>query len=381
MTTTVTAIFQTAEQDPGERLAGLLPDFAGRAARYDEADEFAAANFEALKHIRLMSAAVPAEFGGDGLDVAALSPLLRTMARACSSTALAYAMHTHVVALMAWRWRNQKAPFDAMLTRIAREQIVLISSGGTDWLDSGGTARRVDGGFVIDAVKTFASGVPAGTMINTSAVYDDPEAGPTALHFMAPLSAREVAVEPTWRALGMRGTGSHTVRIQGFFVADAGVAARRPRGKWHPLFHMISMIAFPIIYSVYFGIAEAARDAALARVHGRPVTPQLIDLAGRMDTKLAAARIALDDMLATSATQPGLQTTNRIHQSRSNFVEAALAAVESALELVGGSGYLRDCPVERHFRDIQAARFHPLQPAAQRSYAGRLALGLDIDDA
>ena len=31
--------------------------------------------------------------------------------------------------------------------------------------------------------------------------------------------------------------------------------------------------------------------------------------------------------------------------------------------------------------DIQAARFHPLQPYAQRDFAGRMALGLELDGA
>ena len=31
-----------------------------------------------------------------------------------------------------------------------------------------------------------------------------------------------------------------------------------PRGKWHPLFHTISMIAFPLIYSAYVGVAQGA---------------------------------------------------------------------------------------------------------------------------
>jgi len=35
--------------------------------------------------------------------------------------------------------------------------------------------------------------------------------------------------------------------------------------------------------------------------------------------------------------------------------------------------------LERRFRDVQAARFHPLQEKAQLRYAGRMALGLDID--
>ena len=43
--------------------------------------------------------------------------------------------------------------------------------------------------------------------------------------------------------------------------------------------------------------------------------------------------------------------------------------------------YLRANPIERHFRELQAARFHPGQPYAQREFAGRLALGLDVDAA
>ncbi len=40
---------------------------------------------------------------------------------------------------------------------------------------------------------------------------------------------------------------------------------------------------------------------------------------------------------------------------------------------------MRVGPIERLFRDIQAARFHPLQPPAQREVAGRMALGLGLD--
>ena len=41
------------------------------------------------------------------------------------------------------------------------------------------------------------------------------------------------------------------------------ISLKRPQGKWHPLFHIISMIAIPLIYSAYVGIAEAARDLAV----------------------------------------------------------------------------------------------------------------------
>lgn len=367
------------QPDAFERSAALLPQITAKVEQHDGIDEFVAGNYAELQRARLMSAAVPQELGGDGLDAAALAPLLRGLARTCSSTALGFAMHTHVVALLAWRWRHQKAPVDAVLKRVAEEQIVLISSGGSDWLDSSGIARRVEGGFIIDAVKGFASGVEAGTLLNTSAIFDDPDSGPTVLHFMVPLKGPNVTIEPNWRALGMRGTGSHQVRIEGLFIADGAVGARRPRGVWHPLFHLVSMIAFPIIYSVYYGVGEALRDAALAVARRRPMAQSVVELVGAMETELAAARFALADMLEASAGKPGPETTNRIFLGRANIVRALTTLADRALDVAQGSGYLRSGPVERLFRDIQAARFHPLPTHAQQNLAGRMALGLDID--
>lgn len=310
-----------------------------------------------------MSAAVPAELGGDGLDAQDLSRLLAALAHSCSSTALALAMHTHVVALLAWRWRHQGAPVDGLLRRVADEQIVLISSGGSDWLESSGTAQRTDGGFVVEATKGFASGVPAGTLLNTSAVYDDPEAGPTVLHFMVPLNAANVAIEPTWRAMGMRGTGSHQVRLSGFFVPDNAVAARRPKGRWHPLFHLVSMIAIPIIYSVYFGIGEALRDAAVAAAKRRPPTSSLIGRIGALETDLAGARYALADMLAASGGQPGPETTNRIFLDRANLVRALMDVAEKSLEIAQGGaicGQARSSASSATSRPPASTRSRPL---------------------
>ena len=367
------------ESHAQERLSNLLPQFAANAAKCDSTDEFVADNYAALKQARLMSIAVPQELGGDGLNHAEISVLLRNLARACSSTALALSMHTHVTAFLTWRWRNQKAPVDAVLKRVAAEQIVILTSGGSDWLDSSGSARKVDGGFVIDAVKGFSSGAEAGALLNTGAIYDDPEAGPTVVHFMAPMTAKEVTIERNWRAMGMRATGSHQVRIAGLFVPDASIAMKRPRGVWHPLFHMLGMLVFSIIYSAYFGAAEAMRDAAIETAKRRKPTPQLVDAVGAMETELAAARVALDDMIAAADGQPGPDTTNRVFTSKSNLTRALLATADKALEVAQGSGYLRNGPIERLFRDIQGARYHPLTPHAQRDIAGRIALGLPLD--
>ena len=62
--------------------------------------------------------------------------------------------------------------------------------------------------------------------------------------------------------------------------------------------------------------------------------------------------------------------------------EIALAGVEVcdlAMEVAGGSAYFRGSPIERAYRDIRAAKFHPFTPEATLLRAGRAALGLDVE--
>src|SRR5262249_27246622 len=154
-----------------------------------------------------------------------------------------------------------------LLRKVAEKNLVLVSSGGSDWLPGSGTATKVDGGFRISARKVFASGAPAGDLLLTTAVYQDPEAGPTVLPFALPMG--ELKIEQTWRSLGRRGTGSHDLVIDNVFVADAAISGRRVAGKWHPVMHIVTMIAFPVVYGVYLGVAEKARDLAVQQVKRR----------------------------------------------------------------------------------------------------------------
>ncbi len=363
-------------------LAELGPKFAARAAAADEGDRFVADNYRDLRAGGLIEAGVPAELGGGGAGVEELGAMLRELARHCSSTALAFSMHTHQVAAAAWRWRHQKAPLEALLKRVAAERIVLLSSGGSDWLHGSGTATKVEGGFRINARKAFASGAPASDLLMTSAVYEDPQAGPTVLHFGVPMKAPGVSIAETWRALGMRGTGSHDVLLSDLFVTDAQVSLRRPKGKWHMLYHVVVLIAIPLIYSVYLGVAEAARTRAVQIAGKRRSGAHLVQDVGALETELHAARIAVGDMIAAAvAGNPGFETTRRIMAGRALAARAVLATASLAMDVAGGAGFYRDQGLERLFRDAQGARFHPLPDGVQRELAGRLALGLDPDAA
>jgi alkylation response protein AidB-like acyl-CoA dehydrogenase len=380
-----TAIPPTTPVTPGIRtdcmavVGELGPAFAARAAAHDANDSFVADNYTELKKRKLFSAGVPAELGGGGASYTELCTLLREMAHYCGSTALALSMHTHLLAATVWRWRQGHA-VEPLLKRIAAEETILISSGGSDWLSPSGTAEKIDGGFRITARKIFSSGSPMGDILMTMAVYDDPQDGPTALHFPVSFKDEKVTIMDNWHTLGMRGTGSNDVVIDGVCVPESAVALRRPTGKWHPFFNVVAAVALPLIMAVYVGVAEAAYDLALKQAAKKRADPQVPYLIGEMTNALTTAQMALQGMMDTTANYnfaPVNETANAIVIRKTIAARAAILTVEKAMEVVGGAAFFRSLGLERLFRDVQGGLYHPLHEKRQQLFTGRLALGLD----
>jgi acyl-CoA dehydrogenase len=361
-------------------LRDMAPRFAARAAAHDAHDSFVADNYAELRERRVFSAGVPAELGGGGASYRELCEVLRTLAHSCSSTALALAMHTHPLATAVWRWRHEAAPLEGLLRRVAAEELVLVTSGGSDFLAGSGSAVKVEGGYRVTARKVFGSGSPGGHVFMTMAIHDDPTEGPTVLHFPVPLDAAGVKVADNWRTLGMRGTGSNDILLDNVFVPDAAIGARRPPGRWTQVFFVIYGIAFPLIYSVYLGVAEAAREIAVREAGRRRQDQAVQTLVGEMENELASTRLAVRHMIDVADTDRlGPETTNEMLIGRTLAGRGAIRTVEKTLEVAGGAGFHRALGLERLFRDVQAARYHPLQEKPQTVFTGRFALGLDVN--
>ncbi len=359
----------------------LGPRFAERAAQHDADDRFVEENYALLKERGAFGAGVPGELGGGDVSHPELCAFVRTMARSCSSTALAFSMHSHLVATLAYLWRSgNKAP-EGLLKRVAAEKLVLISTGGADWLTGSGKLEKVEGGFRLTGRKIFASGVGQGNLLMTTGVYDDPQNGPTVIHFPVPLDAQGVKILDTWRVLGMRGSGSHDVELDGVFLPDAAMGGvRRPAGKWHPFMHTVSLVAFPVFFAAYLGVAEAAREVALQLAARKKNDPLTAPAVGELENELLVAQLAhagLVDLVKSD--KPGPAATAAVMSRRTVFARAVLATVDRALAVAGGGSFFRSAGLERLFRDAQGVRYHPLQEPQANRLVGRVALGLDID--
>jgi alkylation response protein AidB-like acyl-CoA dehydrogenase len=211
-------------------------------------------------------------------------------------------------------------------------------------------------------------------------VYDDPAAGPTALHFAVPVKTPGLTVLDTWRAMAMRASGSHDIVLDGVFVPDASISSRRPQGAWTPMWNVLPAVAGPLINSVYLGVAEAARDLALQQVAHKRDDPDLWYLVGELENALVAGQLAVQssiELCADYTFAPDIATANAAFVRKTIAAQSLTLAIEKALEATGGGGIFRSMGLERLVRDIHAAQFHPLQAKRQHRFTGRAALGLD----
>ena len=346
------------------------------AADGDRTGEISVAAFDTLRAEGITSALVPVEFGGGGASHAEMGQILRDLGRHDPSTAVTLSMHSHLVAAQVWRHRHGQDA-ETVLRKVA-DGAILISTGGSDWLASNGSATRVEGGYRVSARKSPASGCEVGTVLASSIRWDDAPDGAQVLHFSVPFSAEGVSVELTWDTLGLRATGSHTVVLDNVFVPDAAVALSRPADQWHPVWNTIVGAALPLIMAAYLGIADAAVEVARTGAAHRAEN-HVLQLLGEMSN---AHTTAADVIAAMFVDADNLQFANtdelasRTLSRKTVASDAVIETVRLALEVTGGVGYTRSSDIERLYRDVHGCLFHPLPRAKQTRLTGRVALGL-----
>ncbi|MEV0248037.1 acyl-CoA dehydrogenase family protein [Nocardia sp. NPDC050712] len=351
--------------------ATLAPEVAER----DRTGEINLAAFDQLREAGLTAALVPVEFGGGGATHAEMGAVLRELGRHDASTAVAFAMHSHLVATQVWRHHSGQDA-SAVFGKVAAGAI-LVSTGASDWVGSNGRAVRVEGGYRVHARKAPASGCEAGTVLVTSFRWDDAPGGAQALHCAIPLSAPGVRVERTWNTLGLRASGSHTVVLEDVFVPDAAISLARPADVWPPLLNVVIGAALPLVLAAYLGVADSAVELAAGLAHGR-TEPHAFQLAGEMMNAYTTAADLIEAMFAGSENLRFANTDDYAARTLSRKTVASDKLIETvrlAIETVGGLGYSRTCALEMHYRDIHGCQFHPLPRAKQLQFTGRVTLG------
>jgi len=399
----------------GKRLVALAEDhardFATRAAQHDREGSFPFENIAAMQRSGLMAACVPTELGGLGVEsVHDYVIAINRLGRGDGSTALAANMHNFRTWFMARAWQLARATGDAMQAEKTAQMLRQISAGeviicaiasepGTDLLHPFVEATRVNGGWLLNGRKSFCTLSAAATLLGVICRFSNAKGELRLALASVPHTSAGVEITHNWDALGMRASGSHDVVFTHCFVTDTALVDSGPWGAFTDRFLAANGVAMLGLTAAFLGIAEAARDSAVALVTTRRKAPGNRLLAERplvqqtiaeIEIELAAARATLERTTMTadtlyqqaSASSPTLETLHQLMkdiQCTKWFVtRAAISIVDKAMTASGGAGYLNQHPLARWYRDVRAGPFmQPFAPHDAFEYIGKVTLGLD----
>jgi len=335
---------------------------AKSAEAVDREARFPAEAFVTAREQRLLDILVPADLGGEGASVSDVVDVCYALGRACASTAMIFAMHQIMVAILVRHARN--SPWHRrLLRRLSTEQLLLASSttegqGGGDLRKSACAVERTGSRMALAKSATVVSyGAQADAILTTARRSADVQPSDQVL---VALVKEDYQLERIvdWDALGMRGTCSN-----GFMLKAVGEMNQLLPESYQTIHTQTMMPVAHLTWSgVWSGIAAGAVERArrFIRSAARHANGQLPPGAAH----LTRATISLRTLrgIVASALQR-FETTDQLEsldfQTAMNLLkvnasELAIATVMSCMQACGLSGYRNDgeFSVARHLRDV-----------------------------
>jgi alkylation response protein AidB-like acyl-CoA dehydrogenase len=371
-----------------------LEHCAGRAAAYDRENRFFREDFEELKQAGYLLMAVPKAFGGLGMSLADVCREERRLAYHAPATALATNMHVYWTGLAAGLHATGDASLDWLLQEAAAGEVFAAGHGeaGNDLpvLLSSAKAERADGGYRFTGHQIFGSLTPVWTRLGLHAMDSSDPANPRIVHAFLPRDSAGYTIKDTWDVLGMRATRSDDTLLEGAFVPDRYIARVVPPGFAGADLFVLSIFAWaePTFASIYLGIAERARDLAVASVKGKTS----VALGGRsmayhpmVQHAMAEMTLELEAMVPhleriaeewTTGVNHGGEWPAKLVALKYHCVEGAKKVVDLAMEVSGGTGMFKTNELERLYRDVRAGGFHPANSGLVHEIVGKTTLGI-----
>jgi acyl-CoA dehydrogenase len=349
-----------------QRIAAVIAAAASEADDVDRDARFPQKAIDTARTQRLLGVQIPQAFGGDGASIFDITDMCYALGRACSSSAMIFAMHQTKVACLV-RHGAGSAYHETLMRRVASEQMLLASSttegqnGGNIRFSSAAVEHAGSEISLIRNATVISYGAQADGIV-TIARRDGDAAGSDQVLLAITKDDYTLERSVEWETLGMRGTCS-----AGFELKFKGSSAQIfPEGYDKIHAQTMTPVAHLCWSSAWAGIAAAsvARAQAFIRKAARGAGGQMPPGAAHFNAarmKLAKLRAIitanLDHYAAHEHDERALSSID--FQSSINLlkVEASELAVEtvmSAMRACGLAGYRNDgdFSVGRLLRDV-----------------------------
>jgi len=327
---------------------------------YDEKKEFPQHLVSRMGELGILGIIYPEEYSGAGMGYIEYALIVEEISAADPSIGLTVAAHnslgTNHIFMFGNEEQRQRCVPHLTTGKSLAAWALTEPGGGSDAFGLKTTARKVDGGWILNGSKTFITN-PNYADYCVVMARTNPDAGKAGISaFILEKDMEGYRVGQPMNKLGMRASDTAELFFEDCFVPDKNLLGAEGQGYFNSLGILdggrISIAAMCV------GIARGAFDEAVRyaqersafgrKIHNyQAIKMKLADMA----TEIDAARLLV--MRAASMKDTGKVVNLESGMAKLYASEMALRVVDEALQIHGGYGYMKEYPVEKFYRDAK----------------------------
>ncbi len=343
-------------------------------AELDEKEEFPAEIMKVLAQSDLFRLFIPEEYGGLGKGSLELAIAIEELSRACLGVATSYAadaLGTYPILL--YGTEEQKKRF---LPDIAsgKSLVAFALTEATAGSDAGGiqTTARLEGNeYILNGTKQWITNAGEAEIYTVIALTDKSKGARGASAFIVEKGAEGFSFGKKERKMGIRASTTSELIFENCRIPKENIIGREGMGF---------IIAMKTLDNSRIGVGaqgvgvaqgafeEAMKYAKERRQFGQPITSfQAVQhILADMATQIEAAR-SLVYSVARYIDSGAKDISKESAMAKLFATDIAMKVTVDAVQVMGGSGYMRDYPVEKMMRDAKILQIYEGTNQIQRN--------------
>ena len=372
----------TGEQ---RQIGALAAEIAGREvapyiAQWDRDHTFPRALYGKLNDAGMMGIIVPETYGGVGADYVSYALAIEEFARIDAGTAVTLSVHSMICSAILrigteeqkQQWLPKLASGDGIAAFALTE-----SECGSDAAGLRATARRVDGGYVLNGRKQWCTN--GGFAVVTMGMFRTGGSGARGVSaFLVDNTLPGITVEKTTEKLGIHTSNTVDLAFDDVHVPDSAMLGAQGDGFGSA---MKALAGGRIgIAAQATGILAGCLDQSVAFAKDRVAFGKPIGAYEGVSFKIAQMAMDLDAARllvyrAASLADAGESFVVEASKAKLFASTAARKHASEALQIHGGYGYTTEFPIERFYRDAKITEIYEGTSEIQHIIIARSLLG------
>ncbi|XP_066250524.1 short-chain specific acyl-CoA dehydrogenase, mitochondrial-like [Euwallacea similis] len=334
------------------------------ASQLDKESKFPAQQIEKLGQLGLLAITCDTKYGGSGENSLGLSVAVEEISKACGGTGAIVSIHNalYVNLLNTFGTEKQKEEFLTPFTCGNIGCFALSEADAGSDVSALSTTAKLNGDvYVLNGRKTWVTSGIEGKAAVIFATIDKTLKHKGICSFIVPVSTEGLSTGKPEDKMGIRASSTCDICLENVCVPKENMIGAPGEG------FMIAMKQLEKarigIASQALGIGQAALELAVKysserKAFGHPINQlQAVKLRlGEMSTRLEAARLLV--WRAAVVSDEESRSSKYTSMAKLAASEAATFVTHGAIQILGGMGYVREMPAERHYRDARITEIY-----------------------